>query len=262
MKEIIMKKIPGIPGTIRKSLNSRHYLMMITLSASVIGTVAQAEVKKPDHEVSYNLTVATDYRFRGISQTRREPTLQGTVDYVYNPGGWYAGSFISNVKFIKDVGGGADVEIDLYGGKRGSINSDVGYDVGVIGYVYPANGLRPDVNTFEVFGQLNFGPAYTKYSLSTTNLFGFADSKRSGYLDVGANFEVIPSYTLNLHVGRQNVRRNGAFNYTDYKIGVTKDFGFVNVSLAAIRTDTDAYVGGEGKNLGKKAAVLSIFKIF
>lgn len=257
-----MKKIPGIPGTIRKSLNSRHYLMMITLSASVIGTVAQAEVKKPDHEVSYNLTVATDYRFRGISQTRREPTLQGTVDYVYNPGGWYAGSFISNVKFIKDVGGGADVEIDLYGGKRGSINSDVGYDVGVIGYVYPANGLRPDVNTFEVFGQLNFGPAYTKYSLSTTNLFGFADSKRSGYLDVGANFEVIPSYTLNLHVGRQNVRRNGAFNYTDYKIGVTKDFGFVNVSLAAIRTDTDAYVGGEGKNLGKKAAVLSIFKIF
>ena len=55
--------------------------------------------------------------------------LQGTVDYVYNPDGWYAGSFISNVKFVKDVGGDANVEIDLYGGKRGSINGRTRPDI-------------------------------------------------------------------------------------------------------------------------------------
>jgi uncharacterized protein (TIGR02001 family) len=246
----------------RNSFNSRHYLVLLTLSASLIGTFAQAEEKKPDHEISYNITAATDYRFRGISQTRLKPALQGTVDYVYNPGGWYAGSFISNVKFIKDAGGDGNEEIDLYGGKRGEITKALSYDVGGIGYVYPSNGLRPNVNTFEFYGQLNFGMAYAKYSISTTNAFGFQDSKRSSYVDTGLNYEITQGYILNLHVGHQRVRRNSAFSYTDYKFGVTKDFGLFGASLAAIYADSDAYVGRDGKNLAKTSAVLSIFKIF
>jgi hypothetical protein len=62
-------------------------------------------------------------------------------------------------------------------------------------------------------------------------------------------------------VGHQNVKNNGAASYTDYKLGVTKDFGVVSVALAAVYADTDAYTG-KGKNLGKTGAVLTISKTF
>ncbi len=60
---------------------------------------------------------------------------------------------------------------------------------------------------------------------------------------------------------RQSVKNNGAASYSDYKVGVTKDFGVVSVALAAVRANTDAYVGN-GKNLAKTGAVLTISKIF
>jgi uncharacterized protein (TIGR02001 family) len=225
-------------------------------------TWAQAEEKKPEHSVSFNASLTTDYRYRGISQTRLKPALQGGVDYSHNPSGFYAGAWASNVKWIKDANGDTDIEFDFYGGKKGEVTKDVSYDVGILTYVFPSNKLNPSANTTEVYGQLGFGPAYVKYSYSTTNVFGFADSKRSGYFDLGANFDMGGGYTLNTHVGRQTVRKNSAFSYTDYKLGVTKDFGVATVALALIHTNTDVYVGGGGKNLGKTGGVLSISKTF
>jgi uncharacterized protein (TIGR02001 family) len=48
------------------------------------------------------------------------------------------GAWASTIKWIKDAGGGADVEIDLYGGYKGELVKDVAYDVGVLSYQYPA----------------------------------------------------------------------------------------------------------------------------
>ncbi len=234
----------------------------LTLSLALVGTWAQAEEKKPDNEVSFNASLTTDYRYRGISQTRLKPALQGGVDYTYNPSGFYAGAWASTIKWVKDANGDSDIEIDLYGGKKGEVVKDVSYDVGLLTYVYPSNKLSPSANTTEIYGQLGFGPAYIKYSYSLTNLFGFADSKRSGYLDAGANFDLTGGYILNTHIGHQAVRNNSAASYTDYKLGVTKDFGVATVALALYHANTSVYVGRDGKNLGKTGAVLSVSKTF
>jgi uncharacterized protein (TIGR02001 family) len=95
-------------------------------------------------------------------------------------------------------------------------------------------------------------------------LFGFADSKNSGYLDIGANFDVENGFTINLHAGHQTVKNSSAFSYTDWKVGVTKDFGVLTGALAVIGTNTSNYVGPapDSKNLGKTALVLSISKTF
>ncbi len=223
---------------------------------------AQAEDKKPDDEVSFNASVVSDYRYRGISQTRLKPALQGGADYTNNPTGFYAGTWLSTIKWVKDGGGDSQIEADFYAGKRGEIVKDVSYDVGGLYYLYPSNGLKPSANTFEVYGQVGYGPATLKYSRSTTNLFGFANSKNSGYLDASANIDVSTGLTLNLHMGHQNVKNNGASSYTDYKVGVTKDFGIVSGSLAVIGADSDVYVGPGGKNLAKTALVLSVSKTF
>jgi uncharacterized protein (TIGR02001 family) len=223
---------------------------------------AQEQEQKPEHEVSYNAALTSDYRYRGLSQTRLDPALQGGADYVHNPSGLYAGTWLSTIKWTKDLGGSGNLEWDIYGGKRGNLSADITYDVGGLYYFYPDNGLNPNANTFELYGQLGYGPAYIKYSHSLTNLFGTADSKGSGYLDLGANVDVGSGFVLNLHVGRQEVRHNGAFSYTDYKLGVTKDLGVCSVSLSYIKANTSGYLSPSGENLGKSAALLSVSKTF
>ena len=239
-------------------------------AAGAVHAQEAAVAAKPDNEASFNAAVVSDYRFRGISQTRLQPAVQGGADYVNNPTGLYIGAWASSIKWTKDAGGDGDVELDIYGGKRGQLSDAVSYDVGVLTYVYPSNGLKnvagfANANTTEVYGQLGFGPAYVKYSHSVTNLFGFVDSKNSGYLDVGANIEAGEGNTINLHAGHQKVKNNDVSNYTDWKVGVTRDFGIVTGALAVVGTNASktAYASPvNGKFTGKTALVLTISKTF
>jgi uncharacterized protein (TIGR02001 family) len=150
---------------------------LIIAAALFSSALAHAEAQKPDNELMFMADVTSDYRYRGISQTRLQPALQGGIDYVNNPTGLYAGTWASTIKWIKDAGGDSNVEWDIYGGKRGEIAENFTYDVGVLAYIYPSNNLDnvpgfEDANTVEVYAQLGFGPAYIKYSSSVTNLSG------------------------------------------------------------------------------------------
>jgi len=222
---------------------------------------APAAEAVPDNVVSYNVALTSDYRYRGVSQSRLKPAVSGGADYTNNPTGLYVGTWLSSIKWIKDGGGDTNFEWDVYGGKRGEFGNGFSYDVGGLYYFYPSNGLSTNANTFELYGQLGYGPAYIKYSHSTTNLFGVADSKNSGYLDVGANFDMNEGYMLNLHVGRQKVEHNDSLSYTDYKLGVTKDFGVVTGSVAVVKANITS-LAPNGKNLAKTGLVLTVSKTF
>jgi len=220
--------------------------------------------------VSYNLGVISDYRYRGISQTRLHPAVQGGADYTDPASGLYAGTWLSSITWAKDAGGGGHVEMDVYGGKRGELGGGVSYDVGVLGYVYPGNGLgdQPgfvNANTAELYGQLGYGPYYVKYSNALTNLFGFVESRYSSYLDLGANLDAGNGVTVNLHAGRQHVQHSLNASYTDWKIGVSKAWGPTTLSLAAVGTTADeaAYTSARnGKFLGRKALVVGLLRTF
>jgi uncharacterized protein (TIGR02001 family) len=207
-------------------------------------------------DVAFNVGAVTDYRYRGISQSRLQPALQGGLDFT--SGGFYLGAWASTIKWIKDAGGDSDVEIDVYGGYKGSLSEGVGYDVGVLTYQYPSNGFSPSANTTEVYGALTFGPATLKYSHSVTNLFGFPDSKGSGYLDLSATFDLGDGFTVTPHIGHQRVRNLSAASYTDYSVTVAKDFSGLVVSLAVVGTDADGYLAPNGKDLGRAGVVLGL----
>ena len=207
-------------------------------------------------DMSYNLSATSDYRYRGLSQTDNGAALQGGADYT-NESGFYAGAWASTITWIDDAGGGANIEFDFYAGKTGKFSDAVPYDFGVLTYQYPSHDLAVSPNTTEIYGKLGFGPAYVKYSHSVTDLFGFEDSDGSGYLDVGANIGLADTWTLDLHVGNQDVKNYDDYSYTDYLIGVTKDFGFMTGSLAMIGTDLDA-----AGDLGDNGVVLTIKKVF
>lgn len=233
------------------------------LSAFASQASAQQAAAAPVHDISFNAAVVSDYRFRGISQSRLEPALQLGADYAHTPTGLYVGTWASTIKWIKDGGGDADIETNLYGGIAGDLPIDgLGYDVGVLRYYYPDNQLAPSANTTEVYAKLTYGPAYVKYSHSTTNLFGFDDSKGSGYLDIGAEFGLPYDLTLNLHAGHQRIKNNSSDNYTDWLVGVSKEFAIGTVSLAAVGTDSDPVYTPQGKDTAKTGVVLSFSKSF
>ena len=209
--------------------------------------------------LSFNVSVTTDYRYRGISQSRLKPAIQGGVDYAFS-NGFYIGAWASSIKWIKDAGGGADVEVDVYGGYKGALSSALTYDVGVLTYQYPGHDLSVSPNTTEIYGAGTFGPATLKYSHAVTNLFGFADSKGSGYLDLAATFDTgIWGLTVTPHVGHQRVRHNSGFSYTDWAVTLGKDFGNgLSATAAYVDTDTNGYRGPGNKNLGKATLVLGV----
>lgn len=237
---------------------------------NIAGAAGAQEAPAGAAEISFNAAVTSDYRYRGISQTRLQPALQGGADFVHKPSGWYAGAWASTIKWTSDAGGDGKVELDVYGGKRGELANGIGYDAGVLTYAYPSNKLGhvpgfANANTTEVYAQLSHGTALLKYSHALTNLFGYVDSKHSGYLDLAVNPELGKGFVLNLHAGRQRVANNGAASYSDVKIGVTRDVGVASVALAAIGTNAGkaAYASpANGKFLGRRALQLTISKTF
>jgi uncharacterized protein (TIGR02001 family) len=236
---------------------------LVALSGlTLMPATALAQAAAPEASpLTFNFSVVSDYRYRAISQSRLEPAVQGGAD-VALPNGFYIGTWASTIKWIKDAKGGADVEVDLYGGKKGEIAKDISYDVGVLQYLYPSNGLKPNANTLEVYGALTAGPLTAKYSHSTSNLFGFADSKGSGYFDVSATFDLGDGLSLVPHIGHQRVAGsgNGIYSYTDYSITLSKDFSGIVPSITLIGTDAPkgSYVSPAGKNLGRSGVVVGV----
>ena len=234
----------------------KRLALVSVLALSTLPTLSHAQL-------AFNAGVFSDYRYRGISQTRLKPAVQAGVDYAV--GSFYVGAWASSIKWIKDAGGDASVEIDLYGGYKGDIvKGSLSYDVGVLTYQYPSNKLATKAETTEIYGALTFGPATLKYSHSVSNLFGFADSKSSGYVDLSATFDVGAGISLVPHVGYQKVANSGNYSYTDYSLTVSKDFSGLVVSAAAVGTDTKkiggtpAYVSPQGKDLGKAGLVVGV----
>lgn len=264
----------------------KKLILATAVAAACISSIAQAQeaaAPVPDNQLTFNLGVVNDYRFRGISQTRFDPAVQGGADYVYNPLGLYAGTWLSNIKWIKDnvnIAGGSgkgDIEWDIYGGKRGDIGGGFTYDVGGLYYYYPNNNLSSiglkNANTFELYGQIGYDTAYFKVSNSMTNAFGNVDSKNSRYYDLSWNPVVAGGVTIGLHIGHQTINggnagvSNSAYSYTDWKVGVSKtfdDLAGITAGIAYVGTDAKdaSYPSPDQKNLGRGGVVVSVAKTF
>ncbi len=213
---------------------------------------------------SLNAGAVSDYRYRGISQTRLQPSLQGGVDYAA-PAGVYAGAWASTIRWVRDAGGEASAELDVYGGYKAEVAPGLTLDVGLLQYVYPGNRLQPSANTLEAYAGLSFGPVTARYSHSTTPLFGFSDSRGSSYLDLSASLDLGDGFTLTPHVGHQTVRRNAAASYTDASLTLAKEVSGLVLSAALVGTGAGraAYTSAVGaKFLGRTGAVLGLKKTF
>ena len=256
----------------------------IAASLAILATsasFAQTKAPEPDYTVAYNVGVVTDYRFRGLSQTSLKPALQLGVDFAHKSG-FYLGAFGSNVNWVKDFNSATkgSYELDLYGGFKGNITEDLGFDVGLITYIYPGNtsgkagtpsgGNYSNANTNEIYAGLTYYVFSFKYSRSMGDFLGNLRSGGSQYFDLSANFDLGNGFTLTPHIGRQTVPNQNfggstdgkAANYMDYALTLGKDFGSgLSGTAALIGTDTKRpgfYRDSKDKDLGKSTLVVGV----
>ena len=245
-------------------------------SCTAIAFLALLGFADAQASTSGNVSLTSDYVFRGVSQSNQEPALQGGVEYSADSG-FYIGSWGSSISWLSDLSTSAapissSLELDVYGGYRGKFSDAVSYDVGAAYYWYPGDfpsGFN-SADTLEVYAGITVVASDkvslgAKYSHATTDLFGYVDSDGSGYLDFSANFSVGAGVTINAHAGKQWIEGNAAFEYTDWKLGATKAFdnGF-SVGLAYTGTDADdaLYTNPFGNKVADDTVALTITKAF
>lgn len=238
---------------------TRHALRPVACAAALLCTLpsfvhAQAAAPAaPAYTLTTNFAVASQYIFRGISYSQKRPALQGGFDFVHS-NGLYAGVWGSSVSGETLLN--ATAEFDFYGGYASTVGP-VGYDVGLLQFTFPRGKVGGEsYNTLELYGSLTWEMFNLKYSRTLGDYFGMNinsmgygdNSKGSGYLEANVNWTFVPTWTLNLHAGRQKVKGYGAYSFSDFKVGITKDIaeGW-QLSAAAITTNgqTDLYrIGG------------------
>ncbi len=220
-------------------------LSIVLLGALTAPTISFADEATSPHSVSYNVGLYSQYIFRGLTQTDTEPALQGGVDYAHDSG-FYVGAWGSNISWLTDGGAydSSSIEIDVYTGYGHSFgDTGIGYDVGILQYLYPgdrASGTN-NAETTELYAGLSYGWVSAKYSYSVSDTFGFTDSKGSWYAEIGVDVPLgSTGLTASAHLGRQEFDGTGndASDYTDWQLGLTKDWDN-GVSLGASYTDTN-----------------------
>lgn len=251
--------------------------LLLALLATSSAAFAQTAPAAPESTLGYNVGVVSEYRYRGIAQTRGDAALQGGVDYAHS-NGFYVGAWGSTIKWIKDNSATATatevkgpVEIDLYGGYKFEA-AGLAYDVGYLRYQYQGNTLEKtggtvnaayvNANTDEIYGAVTAGVVTAKYSYSLSDLFGNINSKGSTYLDLSANFDLGAGYSLVPHVGRQVIKNSPAGDYTDVAFTLNKDLGDgLSASVSAITTNAKSsfyYSPVNNYATGKNVTVLGL----
>lgn len=224
----------------------KNYLITCALLATVAATSAYAQEAAKEEQflggtISGNVGLASDYVFRGISQTDGHPALQGGLGYergITNDVSFYLGVWGSNVDF--NDGGEATLELDGYGGVKFDAGP-VALDLGMIYYAYPGaeSDLDYDYMEYQVKAGHDFGFADVNAIVSYSPDF-FAGSGSATYVQTNAAIPLVEELALNLHAGHQSISDNASFalpDYTDWSVGLGYHYSGLDFALAY--TDTN-----------------------
>ncbi len=191
--------------------------------------------------ITGNVTLTSDYRFRGISQSNEDPAIQGGFDYAWD-NGIYIGTWGSTVDFGTADGFGFDgsLELDYYIGWGMDVTDNTSFDIGYIYYDYP--GDDSDKGDYqEIYGSISWRGLTGGIHYSDDYYGGSGDFF---YYYAGYSLGLFDDFlSLDLHLGYNDLDKNGGFlatdedSYIDYSIGVSVGWIGVDWSLAYVGTD-------------------------
>jgi uncharacterized protein (TIGR02001 family) len=244
----------------------KKLLLALALSA---GFVASASA-----QLTGNLGLTSDYRFRGVSQTQNAPAVQGGIDYAHSSG-LYIGNWNSSIS-SQVYTSGAGLESDLYAGYKKEIFKGITVDVGSYNYFYPRATTTARTgshfDTYEAYVGLSHGDHISaKYSRTLGDgYFGTANAQGTTYMQADGKLPVtvIKNLAVVAHYGRTNVANSSTLDYNDINAGFVYSFPkSLDVSVkyftntGTTRTFETANTVS-GQKLYKNAVVVGLTKTF
>jgi len=177
--------------------------------------------------LTWNLSVTSDYVFRGVTQTDFDPALQGGLDYSFGDTGFYVGVWGSNVDFVDPDG--PDIELDTYVGWSYDMSDDWNLDLMLTRYNYfGARSAYGNIDYNEFIGKVTYHDMIS-FTVGYANDYGNAGFS-STYYNLGGNWDIGNDFSLNAGVGHTEFGDNNG-SYNDWNIGVSRQFGRINAAL-------------------------------
>jgi len=191
----------------------------VSLVLGVLPIVAQAEF-------AGNIGLASNYVWRGVTQTNDQAAISGGLDYGHDIG-FYAGCWVSNTDFDTTGATPASIEVDVYLGFSREVG-DFSYDVGLISYGYPQDTSTSDIDIEEFY----IGGSWKMLSLQLSN-----DTQNGDfYFEAAVDIDIAKDLVLGIHFGDYGYDVNSSTrDYSDYSISLSKDDWAFTVS----NTDVD-----------------------
>jgi uncharacterized protein (TIGR02001 family) len=177
----------------RGNKTMKKMILPAVITAATLATVAYANedvTNTPDWNLSGNVTLASDYRWRGISMTQNEPAIQGGLRVTHKSGA-YAGVWASNT----DVLNGASIEADYMLGYRHALNDKSSLTVQYIDINYPGATAPFDADFSE------FSLAYNNNSIFKANdsLTASVAYSNDYYFESGEMYRLDARYNFPIH---------------------------------------------------------------
>ncbi|HNP35237.1 MAG TPA: TorF family putative porin [Woeseiaceae bacterium] len=212
---------------------ARPVLVLLALYCSLINPAVA------EGEASGQVTIATDYMFRGVSQTLSGPTIQAEMSLEYN-NGWYAFLWASNVDFT-DAGAvddGARVEVDAGIGYALSINDHLTADLSAIVYTFPGTNEGFDYDYLEWQASLSLDEQHQVTVAYSENVFGSAAS--GTYVSLASGLEIARQLNLGVELGYYNLRNAYGFSYYFAELSVAGTLKSIDWQLSYFATSNGA----------------------
>ncbi|WP_020188187.1 TorF family putative porin [Methylopila sp. 73B] len=226
-----MKTVTGFALTTLLSATAGLSAMSVASAADLAAPEAMVIESAPSPiDVAFGVKFTTDYVFRGVTQSKGDPAVQGyaelqAFDWVY------AGIWSSSVNgFATDPA----AEVDIYGGLRHTWDAFT-LDVGGLYYYYPGEdtpGPLKQLDYWEIYAKPSY--AFGNFGSITGNVYWTSDFVNTGsdalYLSaigkVNIPLDTIPDvgFYVSGEFGKQWIDRSRGFalaeDYLTWNLGV------------------------------------------
>ncbi len=213
---------------------------MSLLAGEYEGEASHEHKAQSPHTLSASVTLATEYLYRGVSQTNGDPAIQGSFDYAHSSG-FYIGAWASSLEFNSNVTNEASLELNYYAGYTFDYYG-LSYDVGYLYYMYTGQNVdasSPEMDFSEIYASatktfdMKYSPTASLGVAWSPDFGGGYDDGVyvNGSLSIALPMGISPYFSA----GWQDLSTGkGAtgIDYFHYAVGASADIGPITLDLS------------------------------
>ena len=256
-------------NSMKMAMASISLLGLYTAAPAAYAQDAAAAAPAPDWSLAGTVDEQSDYRFRGISQSNRQPVPQGALNLT-GPDGFYVGTWASQINWKLNgpsIGVGhvnPSIEWDIFGGKHFDLGG-TDLNVEAYEYAYPDAKILPGTPAASFFEGIftlshTFGPLALDAVYAISPQFSLGGGT-GNYIEGQAVMTVNDWLTVSTNIGHQWVAL-APTDYTHSDVGATATYKQLSLDLRYFntnlnRTNCGFYMNTKNACTGNFVATLS-----